>query len=281
MATPFLKWAGGKGKLAPHILARMPSEVRRYHEPFVGGGAVFFALRAAGKVTAARLSDSNSELIECFGLVRDQPLELVSALSETAHQYDRRDAEGRLAFYLGQRAAVPLDPLARAARMIFLNKTCYNGLYRVNRRGEFNVPHGRYAHPRICDPQTLMEASRALAGIELSTDDFGDACARAEPGDLVYLDPPYQPLTATAHFTSYTRAEFGSAEQLRLCDAFEELTRRGVAAMLSNSDHPDVRALYGERGYGFEQVAMSRAINSVGSKRAPVAELLIDNFARL
>ena len=280
MATPFLKWAGGKGKLARHILARMPAGVACYHEPFAGGGAVFFALQTAGRVTDARLSDSNVELIECFVAVRDRPLELVSALAELAHQYDRRGVEGRLAYFLAHRSAVPLDPLARAARMIFLNKTCYNGLFRVNRRGEFNVPHGRYAHPRICDPQTIMESSRALTGVGLSTDDFAAASGNANPGDFVYFDPPYQPLTATARFTSYTRAEFGLSEQTRLRDCFEALTERGVAAMLSNSDHPQVHELYDGRGYGFEHVEMSRAINSVGSKRAPVAELLIDNFAR-
>lgn len=280
MAAPFLKWAGGKARLAPIVAARAPRAFGRYHEPFVGGGAVFFALAEEGRARAAVLSDANCELVECYAVVREAVTGLVVRLAELANAYTSRDPEGRRAFFYEQRAAAPGTPEARAARLIFLNRTCYNGLYRVNSRGEFNVPHGRYRNPRILDEAGLRAASHVLQRVELSCGDFETACNAADDGDFVYLDPPYQPLSPTASFTSYTAGDFGRADQERLRDAFEAMTRRGVAAMLSNSDHEAVRRLYDGLGYNFEVVAMSRAINSVGSGRAPVPELLIDNFGR-
>ncbi|MFN0146899.1 MAG: DNA adenine methylase [Dehalococcoidia bacterium] len=281
MTSPFLKWAGGKGKLAARIVQRAPAAFGRYHEPFVGGGAAFFAMYDAGLVTSARLSDSNGELVDCFGMVRDRLDDLVCGLGALAGEYLPRDADGRREYYLERRAEAPDDAVARAARLIFLNRTCYNGLYRVNSRGQFNVPHGRYANPRVLDAPGLAAASEALQGAELSCDDFETACAHARAGDFVYLDPPYYPLSATARFTDYTIAAFGPAEHERLRDTFEDLTVRGVHALLSNSDHEAVRGLYDGRGYGLDVVQMSRAINSVGTKRQPVAELLIDNMVRV
>jgi DNA adenine methylase len=278
--TPFLKWAGGKGRLAPLIVERAPA-FERYHEPFLGGGAVFFALCAAGKITSARLADGNRELIECYLAVRNEPGALIATLGELSAAYLDRDRAGRSAFYYDERARQPGSAVERAARLIFLNRTCYNGLYRVNASGRFNVPHGRYANPRILDEPGLRAVSACLQGAELVAEDFAAACGAAEPGDFVYLDPPYVPLSRTSSFTSYTSVDFGPGEQERLGDTFEELTRRGVAAMLSNSDHPFVRRLYEGRGYELEPVTMSRAINSVGSKRSPIPELLINNFARV
>jgi DNA adenine methylase len=279
-ARPFVKWAGGKGRLAPLVVERAPRPFGRYHEPFLGGGAVFFAMAAGGLATGARLSDANGELMAAYRVVRDEPAALVAALQELSADYRAREPDARAAMYYAVRASAPPDRVAAAAWLLFLNRTCYNGLYRVNARGGFNVPHGRYANPRICDADGLAAASRALQGCELAPEDFEAACAKAKPRDFVYFDPPYQPLTRTANFTSYTRGEFGPAEQERLRDAFEAMTRRGVAVLLSNSDHPVIRALYGDRGYRHEVVSMSRAINSVGSGRAPVAELLIANFDR-
>ena len=279
MASPFLKWAGGKGRLAPLIVERAPA-FRRYHEPFLGGGAVFFALCAAGNVAAARLADGNAALIECYAAVRDEPARLIDALRRLSDAYVSRDADGRADFYYAQRAEEPVDPVERAARLIFLNRTCYNGLYRLNASGRFNVPHGRYANPRILDEPGLRAASACLQGVRLVAEDFASACAAAQRGDFVYLDPPYVPLSRTSSFTGYTSGDFGPADQERLRDTFDDLTRRGVAAMLSNSEHQFVRELYEGTGYELELVTMSRAINSVGSKRAPIPELLIDNFAR-
>jgi DNA adenine methylase len=175
----------------------------------------------------------------------------------------------RASLYYSVRGDTPCDPVRRAARLIFLNRTCYNGLYRVNRRGQFNVPHGRYLRPRIADEPTLRAASAALRGIDLQAGDFAGACALAAPGDFVYLDPPYHPLSRTAHFTSYTAAPFAHAEQLRLRDTFDDLTARGVHAILSNSDHPAIRALYDDRGY------------TLDVERGAIGELLVSNAPAL
>jgi len=278
--SPFLKWAGGKARLAPVILGRAPGRFGRYHEPFLGGGAVFFAFAGAGRAPGPHLSDANPALISCYRSVRDDAEGVIAALGTLEERYLALGTEERAGCYYEVRASRPEGAVASAARLIFLNRTGYNGLYRENSRGEFNVPHGRYVRPRILDRDGLRAASRALAGATLRAGDFEQACAAATAGDFIYLDPPYQPLTATARFTAYTRSAFGEAEQERLRDAFERLTRAGVAALLSNSDHERIRELYGERGFGFETVLMSRAINSVGSGRAPIPELLIDNFGR-
>jgi DNA adenine methylase len=279
MARPFLKWAGGKGKLAPQIIAAAPCDFGRYHEPFAGAGAVFFALAGARSLEGrATLSDANAALIETFAVVRDHTDALTTALAALESGYLALTNDARAAFYYQQRADPPRDHIARAARFIFLNRTCYNGLYRVNASGGFNVPHGRYVRPRILDRELILACAEALSGVELCHQDFEDACRDAQPGDFVYLDPPYQPLSATSHFTSYTSADFGEAEQTRLRDAFDKLTARRIYALLSNSEHPAIRALYEGRGYGLQQVTMSRAINSRGSARSPIPELLISNF---
>ena len=276
-ARPFLKWAGGKAKLAPTVLDRAPQGFNRYHEPFVGAGAVFFALRSRGAV-AATLTDVNAALIETFQVVKDDPSGLLQELAPLADRYLPASHEERARCYYEARASTPATAAARAARIIFLNRTCFNGLYRENRSGRFNVPHGRYVRPAILNVFLLEACSRSLQAADLVCGDFETACARAADGDFVYLDPPYHPLSATASFTSYTSAAFGVAEQVRLRDAFDSLSRRGVAAILSNSDHPAIRELYEGRGYLLETVTMSRAINSVGSKRTPIPELLISNF---
>ncbi|NJD63929.1 MAG: Dam family site-specific DNA-(adenine-N6)-methyltransferase [Chloroflexi bacterium] len=281
MARPFLKWAGGKGKLASTILAAAPPAMARYIEPFAGAGAVFFAVEEARPGTPALLADANAGLIETYTVLRDELAALDGALAALAAEYAASDGEERSAMYYRVRASAPQSPAERAARFIFLNRTCYNGLFRVNASGGFNVPHGRYKNPRIHDAGLLAACSAALQRAELRVADFAGICEEARPGDFVYLDPPYQPLSATASFTSYTQADFGPADQLRLRDTFEDLSRRGVAAVLSNSDHPVIQGLYSGLGYRLETVPMSRAINSKGAGRAPIPELLIDNFGRV
>lgn len=281
MAKPFLKWAGGKGRLAPRIVAQAPPSFNRYIEPFLGAGAVFFALEQSVPGHSRLLADANAALIETFHVVRDDPRALSERLATMSNAYLALDSSDRPAAFYAARAKCPAAPLERAARFIFLNKTCYNGLFRVNSSGAFNVPHGRYPRPRIHDEPALLAASQALTAADIRAADFEAVCTEARPGDFVYLDPPYQPLTATARFTTYTSADFGPADQLRLRDSFEDLTRRGVAAILSNSDHPAIRDLYGGRGYNCQTVSMSRAINSKAAGRASIPELLIDNFERV
>ena len=283
MAKPFLKWAGGKGKLAPIIVERVGRElsgIARYHEPFLGGGAVFFALQEAGLIRDASLADSNADLIATYQAVRDDVEGVITALDVLSQQYLERESSQRGLYYYEVRNQRRLRrPDRKAARILFLNKTCYNGLYRVNSRGHFNVPHGRHVNPTILDAERLREASASLAGADLRAEDFVEACARARPGDFVYLDPPYQPLSATSQFTKYTSGDFAFADQERLRETFDDLTARGVPALLSNSSHPDIHDLY--RDYDRKLVPMGRAINSNGRGRSPIDELLVSNLSRV
>ena len=261
-ARPFLKWAGGKSQLLPEILARLPPAFRRYHEPFLGGGAVFFALAPA----RATLSDVNADLVAAYEALRDDVEGVIAEL-----QHHRAEEE----HYYRVRAQSPasLGRAAGAARTIFLNRTCYNGLYRVNSKGEFNVPYGRYSHPTICHADNLRLAAIALQNVELRCEDALAAGARAARGDLVYFDPPYDPLSTTSSFTSYARGGFGRDEQAALAEVFGVLAARGVHVVLSNSDTPLVRDLYAR--FRIEPVYARRAINSRADRRGHVREVIV------
>jgi len=263
-AAPFLKWAGGKSSLLPELLKHVPARPRRYHEPFVGGGALFFAVAPR----RARISDSNAELIHCYLQVRDAVYAVLDALAR--HVYEK-------AHFAQVRALDPLllSPAARAARFIYLNKTCFNGLWRVNRAGRFNVPIGRYKNPRFHDPAALINASHALRGVEIDCAHFEEALVKAGPGDFVYLDPPYDPVSATASFAGYTAGGFGWEDQKRLARACISLNRRGVRFLLSNSATDRVRELY--RGFEQRRVRAPRFINSRAEGRGHVDELLVFN----
>ena len=264
-----LKWAGGKGRLLPELIARLPHTFRTYHEPFIGGGALFFALAGQGRVAAANLSDANPSLIDIYLALRDHVDEVVAALQ--GHVYEREH-------YYRIRAIAPasLSLPERAARVIYLNKTCYNGLYRENRRGQFNVPFGRYKNPTICDEPNLRAASRVLQGVDIGRRHFSTVLDTAQRGDFVYFDPPYHPLSATANFTAYDRNGFGPDDQRQLRDVFAALGERGVAAMLSNSDTPFIRELYAR--FRIDQVMVARAVNSKANGRGKVAEVIVRNY---
>jgi DNA adenine methylase len=262
---PFLKWAGGKGQLLEQYDPLFPKRFQRYHEPFVGGGAVFFHLRPA----RAALSDDNLELIDCFRAVRDDVRGVLDALRE--HVYEREH------FY----AVRALDPAAllpaeRAARTIYLNRTCFNGLYRVNARGKFNVPFGRYTNPRLVDAPNLRACACALRRVRLDCSSFAGVLERAQRGDFVYLDPPYNPTSKTASFTAYSAGGFGPDMQRELARIYAELDRRGILVMLSNSSTPLIRELYA--GFRIVEVRAARAINSKGARRGAVTELVILNY---
>ena len=271
---PILKWAGGKARLVPSILALLPTQIETYHEPFVGGAAVFFALANARRFRRAVLSDLNGDLIDVYRGVRKDVESVIRLLLD----YRRRhDAET----YYATRQTDPrgLDLVERAARLIYLNKTGYNGLYRVNRAGQFNVPFGSYTNPLICDEVRLRGASRALRarGVSLEASDFAEVARRAKPGDAVYFDPPYVPASTTANFTSYHSQAFGRDAHERLSEALEELTRLGIRTVLSNSDTRWTRQLYDKSRFGIQRVLVSRPINSKSSARGRVGELLVDN----
>jgi DNA adenine methylase len=266
---PFLKWAGGKSQLIAQYEPYLPppEAIRCYYEPFLGSAALFFHLQPA----RAQLSDRNEKLIELYCVVRDQLEQMTPVLSR--HQNDRD-------YFYQIRSLDPdrLTQVERAARLVYLNRTCYNGLYRENDQGEFNVPFGRYQNPRICDVPRLQAASRALQSAELCTADFDDAVALAGAGDFVYFDPPYVPVSRTSNFTSYHRLGFSEADHRRLADSFHTLTARGCSAMLSNSSADLVYELYEGHGYRLIEVQARRSINSKRNGRGPVTELLILNY---
>ncbi len=276
-----MKWAGGKAQLLPELVARSPRSMGTYYEPFIGGGAVFFALMADPDLAPRRavLNDLNRNLIDAYTVVRDDPGALMARLSEVEARYLAADAGERAILYYQERARQPGDAVDVAARFIFLNKTCFNGLYRVNRRGEFNVPHGRYARPRILDAPAIEAASAALQDVELRCGDFEAALAGATAGDFVYLDPPFEPLSKTSSFTSYTEGSFDRAQQLRLRRLVDELTDRGVAVMLSNSPAEWLVGVYeGAFRYQIDRIPARRAINSRGDRRGAIDELVITNY---
>jgi DNA adenine methylase len=272
LPRPFLKWAGGKGQLLPELLRRVGNAgpFGSYHEPFVGGGALFFELSRLGVLEGrgARLADVNPNLIETYRGVRDGVDTVIALLEQhrTGHEKD---------YYYAVRASEPPDAPARAARIIYLNRTCFNGLYRENSKGRFNVPMGRYRNPQICDEPVLRAASDALAGVDLAVAPFESVLERAAPGDLVYLDPPYHPVSDTASFTAYARDGFGQAEQERLAEVCRALDARGVRFILSNSDTDFTRALY--RGFRTLSVSARRSVNSRADRRGGVGELIVDN----
>ncbi|AUX41778.1 DNA adenine methylase [Sorangium cellulosum] len=265
LPRPFLKWAGGKGQLLRQFQPLLPASYGRYFEPFVGGAALFFSLQPE----RATLTDVNAELVDCYRAVRDSVEDVIGALGQ--HTYDE-------AHYYRVR---DLDPASlslseRAARTIFLNKTGFNGLYRVNSAGRFNVPFGRYVNPAICNRPQLRACSAALQGVELAVRDFERVIDHAEPGDFVYLDPPYSPVSSTANFTSYSAGGFSFRDQERLAALFAALDKKGVLVMLSNSDVPEIPPLY--RKFRVDRVAALRSINAKSDARGRVGEIVIRNY---
>lgn len=276
LSKPFLKWAGGKWSLAEEIGKRLPRDMatRTYREPFLGGGALFFWLRNQDKAARFVLSDQLTDLIATYETVRDETEALVRLLRKLKlthskeHFYAVRDEFNSAR---GSR-------LQRAAWLIYLNKTCFNGLFRTNRAGEFNVPMGRFQNPAIADEARLRAAARALAGVSVENRSFEHLLRVAEPGDVIYLDPPYVPISPTSNFAAYSNGHFGSDEQIRLAEVFRELDRRGCLLALSNSNAEAVHQLY--RGFDITTLSASRAISSKTATRGPTSEVLVRNTAR-
>jgi len=263
-----VKWAGGKSFLAPEILRRLPAKISTYYEPFLGGGAVFFALAAEGRFKRAVIGDANEELMNLYAMVQNHPGALMGYTDAIG------DKQNEKAYY-EVRALNPnsLVPLERAARMLYLNKTGFNGLYRVNKKGGFNVPWGKQEGRTLFDEENILACSEALAETTLTSIDFEKTVFAAKSGDVVYCDSPYIPVSDTANFTTYTAGGFTLADQERLRDVAKKLIDRGVYVLLSNADTPLVRKLY--RGFKIEEVQAPRRVNSKASKRGNVGELLI------
>ncbi len=271
LPKPFLKWAGGKTQLADDILKRMPVYFNTYFEPFVGSGAIFFRLYRERKIKHAILSDINAELIDTYKAIRDCVDEVIKVLSCFPHDKN---------FYYEIRSKDPwnMSLAERAARMIYLNKTGYNGLYRVNRQGKFNVPFGKYKSPNYLDKENLQAVSLALQKVELICASFDIVLRKTKPGDWVYFDPPYIPLSQTANFTSYYSNGFNLQDQEKLRDICIELTKKNVYITLSNSDTPITSNLFSYPFFSKDIVYSNRAINCNGAKRGKITELIISNY---
>lgn len=269
---PFLKWAGGKGQVLPRLLAELPSSFGNYHEPFLGGGALFFALCRQGRMAGRKiyLGDSNEELICTYKAIRDNVEGVIRKLKPLKYDEDQ--------FY-EVRAMNPATmlPTVKAARMIYLNRTCFNGLYRVNKKGRFNVSWGRYTDPLICDEPNLRAVSAVLAGVDFMDTSFEAAASKAKSGDFVYLDPPYLPASATANFTNFTRFGFSINDHEWLLQMFQNMAGIGVFVLLSNSDNEWTRERYSFNNRIME-VRARRSINSKGTSRGKVKELLIASY---
>ncbi len=289
---PFVKWVGGKSQLIPDLMQRLPKdfslwEEAVYVEPFVGGGAMmFWMLQTFPNIRAVYINDINEKLMTTYRVVKDAPERLLSALETMQAEYLRLGEDGRREYYLRKREcfnARSLSDIDAASLLIFLNRTCFNGLYRVNSRGEFNVPHGRYRNPTICDRQTIMADSQLLQRVEIECGDFAYTLRHAAPRSLYYLDPPYKPLSATSSFNSYSKEAFDDGEQIRLCEFCKQLGAMGGSFILSNADlkgaNPEDNffdELYGT--FSVNRVLASRMVNANPSKRGKLTELMVSNF---
>ena len=270
LPRPFLKWAGGKARLIQQYIPYFPTYFKTYYEPFLGGGSVFFYLHER-QPAKAFLTDINAELITTYRCVRDDVEKLIDLLKEHQLQHSKD-------YYYRIRTTIESTELKKAARLIYLNKTCFNGLYRENSKGEFNVPMGRYKKPNICDLSNLRLASVALQSAEIEIRSFEKVLNNASNSeDFVYFDPPYYPVSTTSNFTSYSRYAFNENEQYRLRDVFVELAQRGVKVMLSNSDTSFIRNLY--KDFNIHTILARRAINSNAKKRGKINELLVTSYS--
>ncbi len=270
---PFLKWVGGKRELLPDLLRYIPLHFNTYYEPFLGGGALFWELASQGRFQEAYISDLNEELVNLYRVIRDQPGEFMKLMEFTAACY--KTATDHRFFYNELRSGKTFqrDQIFRAVRFLFLNKTCFNGLHRTNKKGEFNSPWGKEVDVSFYEAENLLACAELLriVGIRNERYSWVDGCAVA--GDVVYFDPPYIPVSETSNFASYTADGFTLDDQERLARLFRRLSDRGVLVMLSNSDAPKIRELYD--GFEIKIVRARRAVNSKGDARGAVNEVLV------
>ena len=288
---PFLKWAGGKGQLIDEIEKFYPfdKKINKYAEPFIGGGAVLFDILNKFELEKIYISDVNIELINCYRVIKENVHGLIKKLRRIEDEFLAREKEDRKIYYYEKREKFNKlklennnEKINRAALMIFLNRTCFNGLYRVNKKGLFNVPMGDYKNPKICDEENLINVSNKLRNVEIIYGDYRKSYDFIDENTFVYFDPPYRPLNQTSSFTSYTEYIFGDKEQIELSEYFRLLNKKGAKLLLSNSDPKNVDIndeffdnLYKE--FDIKRIEASRAINSKGSKRGKVTEILVNN----
>lgn len=290
---PFVKWAGGKGQLLDVLKSNLPdgmeTTITKYAEPFVGGGALLFALLNEYYFDEIYINDNNKELMNVFAAIKENCFALLENLQKLQDDYEKLDLDEQQAFYYTQRDKFnelvlnTETSINKAALFIFLNKTCFNGLYRVNKSGKFNVPAGKYKNPIICDKENLINISKRLQNVVMRSCDYHDVENFADENTFVYFDPPYRPLNVTSGFTSYTENQFNDNDQIELAKFYKQLSDKGVKVLLSNSDPHNVNYeddffddLYGE--FNIQRITAVRMINSKAEKRGNVTELLIKNY---
>lgn len=287
---PFIKWAGGKNQLLNELAKKLPFEnynnITKYAEPFVGGGAVLFYILNKYNIKEVYISDINSKLIVTYKMIKKNVDELIIKLEKIQEKYLRLDENSRKIYYLEKRKEFNLSNLNDidiATLFIFLNKTCFNGLYRVNKKGEFNVPMGKYKKPLICDKENLKQVSNKLKNVKIICGDYKKSIKFIDSDTFVYFDPPYRPINITSSFTAYTKDSFTDDEQIELAKYIDKLTKKGAKIMLSNSDPKNVNKndvffdeLYNK--YNIFRVKAKRTINSNASSRGEIYELVIINY---
>ena len=275
MIAPILKWAGGKRQLLSELTRWLPDRWGTYFEPFIGGGALLVELANQGRLDRAVIGDMNPELVNLYRIVKRDPGELSRALSDEKFR-NNEETFRQLRTEFNALIGTQKRPVDRAALLVYLNKHSYNGLWRVNRKGHYNVPFGKYARVNLPSYQNLLKFSRMLGGVTLIHADFERITRTAKRGDFVYLDPPYHPLSKTACFTDYTTGGFSFEDQKRLANVFRRLSDKGVRLMLSNSSTPEIKELY--NGFSIHTVMAKRFINCNGYKRSGASELIITNY---
>jgi len=273
---PFVKWAGGKRQLIPTLNENLPKSFGTYFEPFLGGGALLFHMLTERNGQKCSISDLNSDLVLAYTTIRDRVDSLITSLKNHEKNY-QKDSQS---YYYAVRENNPRSQIEKTSRLLFLNRTCFNGLYRVNRKGKFNVPLGKYTNPNIVNEENLRSVSNILQASRVSIEcrDFEAVLRTAKKGDLVYFDPPYQPVSETANFTSYTNKNFSYDDLNRLVDLCKNLDEKGCKVLLSNSDSKEVSDLFSKKPWHVNRIQANRSINSNSKKRTGHFELLIKNY---
>ena len=273
---PFVKWVGGKRQLMRDLENNFPKQFTTYHEPFLGGGAVMFNLLTKKSQLSCNVSDFNSDLILAYVTIRDKLEKLIESLENHSKNYHKNSTE----YYYEVRKQEPKQQIEKVSRLLFLNKTCFNGLYRVNKKGQFNVPLGRYTNPNIVNKENLTAVSKTLQSkkIKISCRDFEAVLGDAKKGDLVYFDPPYQPVSSTANFTSYTHRDFTEDDLERLAKLADKLHSKGCYVLLSNSNSKTVKDFFSKKYWKISSINVNRAINSNAQKRTGHKEIIIKNY---
>ena len=273
---PFVKWVGGKRQLMQELENNFPKQFGTYHEPFLGGGAVMFNLLSKEPELSCNVSDFNSDLILAYITIRDKLGKLIESLENHSKNYHNDSTE----YYYEVRKQEPKQQIEKVSRLIFLNRTCFNGLYRVNKKGQFNVPLGRYTNPNIVNKENLTSVSKILQSekIKISCRGFEAVLDDTKKGDLIYFDPPYQPISSTANFTSYTHRDFTEDDLERLATLANQLNSKGCHVLLSNSNSKVVKDIFSEKHWKISSINANRAINSNAQKRTGHKEIIIKNY---